>query len=142
MSIHGSSQKPSGSTSQLLLIASIALCCLCLIFVYWNSLAALAEALSRGLKLELLYITQYAGDSQGIYVRPGSNVINPFDLVNKTIGVPFGSTIHYQVLFLLDLLSLTGSVHLLDLSPAEIINAWDTGQIDVGACWVLLAIIC
>ncbi|KAG7336903.1 taurine ABC transporter periplasmic binding protein [Nitzschia inconspicua] len=97
--------------------------------------APLAEALARGLRLVLLYITQYAGDSQGMYVRPGSNITNPLDLVDKTIGVPFGSTMHYQVLFLLNLFGLKGKARLLDLSPSEIIKAWDEGRIDIGACW-------
>ncbi|KAG7364268.1 taurine ABC transporter periplasmic ligand binding protein [Nitzschia inconspicua] len=97
--------------------------------------APLAEALARGLRLVLLYITQYAGDSQGMYVRPGSNITNPLDLVDKTIGVPFGSTMHYQVLFLVNLFGLKGKVRLLDLSPSEIIKAWDEGRIDIGACW-------
>ena len=61
--------------------------------------------------------------------------MTPFDLVGATIGVPFGSTMHYQVLFLLDLFELSGLVTLLDLSPEQIILAWDNEDIDAGACW-------
>jgi len=95
----------------------------------------MAEALARRLDLLILYITQYAGDSQGIYARPNSTISHPLDLVGMRIGVPFGSTMHYQVLFLLDLLGLKGRVQVLDLSPGEIIHAWDEGSIDAGACW-------
>lgn len=56
------------------------------------------------------------------------------------MGVPFGSTMHYQVLFLIDLLGLKGSVKLVDMAPTEIIAAWDDPErhpsiIDAAACW-------
>lgn len=73
------------------------------------------------------------GESQGIYAREW--VKNPFDLKGRIVGVPFGSTMHYQVLYVLDLFGLSGDVKLLDLAPSEIIQAWDEGRIDAGACW-------
>ncbi|CAJ1951940.1 unnamed protein product [Cylindrotheca closterium] len=99
----------------------------------------LAQALAREIDISVIYITDYKGESQGVYVRPSSDgyvgVENPFDLVNRTLGVPFGSTMHYQVLYILDLFGITGSVSLLNLSPTEIIEAWDDGTIDAAACW-------
>jgi taurine transport system substrate-binding protein len=93
----------------------------------------LAEAVARGLDLKVIYLSHYMGESQGIYVR--EPIQNPFDLRGHIVGVPFGSTMHYQVLFLLDLFGLTGDVDLVDLAPTEIIQAWNEGTIDAGACW-------
>ena len=104
----------------------------------------LAQAIARGIDLQVVYISHYMGDSQGIYVRastpPSDNdsytsITNPFELRGRTVGVPFGSTMHYQVLFLLDLFGLKGEVTLLNLAPSEIIEAWDAGTIDAAACW-------
>lgn len=101
----------------------------------------LAQAIARGIDIQTIYISHYMGESQGIYVRPSNQNVSytevqtPFDLKNRTIGVPFGSTMHYQVLFLVDLFGLEGSVTLLNLSPSEIIQAWDEERIDAGACW-------
>ena len=73
-------------------------------------------ARARGIDLQAIYLSHYMGESQGIYVRPSSSKNNytgiqtPFDLKGRTLGVPFGSTMHYQVLFLVDLLGLSGSV--------------------------------
>mmetsp|Transcript_7127 Transcript_7127/g.16685 ORF Transcript_7127/g.16685 Transcript_7127/m.16685 type:complete len:1479 (-) Transcript_7127:954-5390(-) len=99
----------------------------------------LAQALARGIDISVIYITDYKGESQGVYVRPSSDgyvgIENPFDLVNRTLGVPFGSTMHYQVLYILDLFGITGSVELLNLSPTQIMETWDAGTIDAAACW-------
>ena len=95
----------------------------------------LVQAFARGVDLQVVYVEGYKGDSQGIYVKEDSGIENPFDLKNKTLGVPFGSTMHYQVLYLLDIFSMTGEVELLDLSPAEITEYWDNGSIDAAACW-------
>ena len=63
------------------------------------------------------------GESQGIYVRPDepdlnyNGVITPYDLRGRTVGVPFGSTTHYQLLFLIDLLDLEGTVTVVNMSP-------------------------
>lgn len=101
----------------------------------------LAQALARGVDIRVVYIDQYKGESQGIYVRPSDDesgykgIENPFDLIGKKVGVPFGSTMHYHVLFLLDIFDMTGEVDVLNVSPTEIIKAWDDKTIDAAACW-------
>ena len=83
-----------------------------------------AQAVARGVAAKEIYISHYMGESQGIYVRPDDNALNytgivtPYDLRNKKVGVPFGSTTHYQLLFLIDLLGLKGTVEVIDMSPA------------------------
>ena len=101
----------------------------------------LAQALARGVDVQVVFIDQYKGDSQGIYVKPDNDVTgykwiqHPMDLVGRRLGVPFGSTVHYQVLFLLDILKITGQVELVNLSPSEIIKSWDEDSIDAAGCW-------
>eukprot|EP00980_Cylindrotheca_fusiformis_P008108 scaffold1727_cov133-Cylindrotheca_fusiformis.AAC.11 len=101
----------------------------------------LAQALARGIEINVVFITDYKGESQGIYVRPSEDetgyvgVANPFDLVGRILAVPFGSTMHYQVLYLLDIFGILGQVELRNLSPSEIIQQWDDKRIDAAACW-------
>jgi len=64
-----------------------------------------------------------------------TGIVTPFDLQGRTVGVPFGSTTHYQLLFLLDLLDLRGSVTLRNLSPSAIMEEWDARRIDAAAVW-------
>ena len=85
-----------------------------------------AQAVARGLPLEEIYISVVLESTEGIYVRNGDAEIgyvginSPSDLVNRTIGVPFGSTTHYQTLFLVDLFDLRGLVKVVHLSPTEV----------------------
>lgn len=101
----------------------------------------LAQALARGVDVQVVFIDQYKGDSQGIYVKPDNDetgykrIQHPLDLVGRRLGVPFGSTVHYQVLFLLDILKITGKVELVNLSPSEIIKSWNDDSIDAAGCW-------
>lgn len=99
----------------------------------------MAEAAARGIPLSAFYVSHYMGDSQGIYVRATDDtyqgIENPFDLTGRKIGVPFGSTMHYQVLFLLDLFGILGEVEVVNLSPAEIVQAWDQKSVDAVGCW-------
>ena len=55
-------------------------------------------------------------DSESGYV----GIVTPYDLVNRTIGVPFGSTAHYQTLFVIKLFGLDGLVKVINLSPTEV----------------------
>ena len=106
----------------------------------------LAQGISRNIPIQVIYITQYMGISQGIYVRQDNSnddtnsdtdsiIITPYDLRNKTIGVPYGSTMHYQLLFLLNLFNIREQVNVLNLAPSQIINHWNNGLIDGAACW-------
>ena len=99
----------------------------------------LAQAIARGVDVKVIYIGQYKGDSQGIFVRVSEpdyiGIVTPFDLKGRTVAVPFGSTMHFQILYLLHVLGLQGSVTVLDMSPTEIIAAWDRKEIDAAGCW-------
>lgn len=86
-----------------------------------------AQAVARGVHAKEIYTSHYMGESQGIYVRPDeaaldyTGIVTPYDLRGKIVGVPFGSTTHYQTLFLIDLLGIRGEVTIVDMSP---IGAW------------------
>ena len=58
----------------------------------------------------------------------------PQDLNGARIGTPFGSTAHYQALYLIEIFSLTG-VTLLDMSPSRLRVAWDANEIDAAFIW-------
>lgn len=80
-----------------------------------------AQAVARGVDAKEIYTSHYMGESQGIYVRPThdnySGIVTPYDLRDRRVGVPFGSTTHYQLLFLIELLGLKGSVTIVNMSP-------------------------
>ena len=97
-----------------------------------------AEAVARGVALKEIYINHYKGNSQGIFVRNRGHIETPLDLTGSRIGTPFGSTSHIQVAYLIDIFQLQ-PVELVNLSPAEIIAAWDDpndpNHLDGAACW-------
>ena len=80
-------------------------------------------AVARGVDAVEIYTSHYMGESQGIYVRPDESdldytgIVTPYDLRGRTVGVPFGSTTHYQLLFLIELLNLEGTVTVVNMSP-------------------------
>jgi len=105
-----------------------------------------AEAVARGVDLKEIYIKRYAGSLSGIYVREDTckeecqGIQSPRDLINRTIATPFGSNMHNQLLFLIKEFELIGMVDVIDLSPTDIVEAWNgenpnLPSIDGATCW-------
>lgn len=96
----------------------------------------MASGLARGVDLESFFYGHGPGSSQGLVVD--DRVIKtPFDLIGKRIACPFGSTVHYQMVFILDLLEeMSGGVAepLKNLEGDALMAAWEAGEID-GACF-------
>ena len=62
----------------------------------------IAAGVSRGLSVELIWIAEDIASAEALVVRDGSGIEAPRDLRGKTIGVPFASTTHFHLLFVLE----------------------------------------
>jgi taurine transport system substrate-binding protein len=62
----------------------------------------IAAGIARGVDVEAFHYGHGTGLSQGLVVD-SSAIVTPFDLGGKTIAVPFGSTAHYQMQFIIDI---------------------------------------
>ena len=58
------------------------------------------------------------------------------DLRGLTIATPSGSTSHYQLLYLLGILNLTGTVTVKLAQPSELAELWQNDTIDGAYVWV------
>ncbi len=63
--------------------------------------AAIAAAASQGLPIKLFWILDDIGDAEQLVARKGTGIASIKDLKGKTIGVPFVSTSHYQLMYAL-----------------------------------------
>ena len=95
---------------------------------------AYATAAARRAGVSAVSILHFKGAAQALITRP--DLTAPQDLAGTTLWTPYTSTTHY---ILLAGLAQAGfdvdEVTLVTKSPAEIIAAWDAGDIDGAACW-------
>lgn len=96
----------------------------------------LAAAASRKLPIETFLIAAELGSSEQLVVRNGSGIQKPADLVGKKIAVPFVSTGHYSLLAALKHWKIDPKkVQIVNLTPPNIIAAWQRGDIDGTYVW-------
>ena len=96
----------------------------------------IAAGVSRGLPIQLFWITENINDAEAMVVRDGSGIVAPQDLKGKKIGVPFVSTTHFHSLFALEQFGIDPKeVNLLNLQPNAIAAAWERGDIDAAFVW-------
>lgn len=95
-----------------------------------------AAGVSRGLDIEVVWILEDIADAEALVVRHGAGILEPQDLKGKTIGVPFASTTHFHTLFALEQFGIDpGDVKIQNLQPPEIVQAWESGEIDAAFVW-------
>ncbi|MCW2309911.1 taurine ABC transporter substrate-binding protein [Rhodobium gokarnense] len=96
----------------------------------------IAAGVSRGLDIELFWITEDIASAEALVVRDGSGITAPQDLKGKTLGVPFVSTTHFHTLFALEQFGIDPSeVKILNMQPNSIAAAWERGDIDAAFIW-------
>ncbi|SFV16396.1 taurine transport system substrate-binding protein [Methylobacterium sp. 174MFSha1.1] len=96
----------------------------------------IAAAASQGLPLKLFWILDDIGDAEQFVARTGAGITAVKDLKGKTVGVPFVSTAHYQLMFALQEAGLgPKDVKVLNMRPPEIAAAWERGDIDAAFIW-------
>jgi len=85
---------------------------------------------------EIYWISSVIGDSEALVVKNDKNIASIKDLKGKKIATTVSSTSHYSLLSALELNGLTASdVEIVDLTPQDIVAAWERGDIDAAYTW-------
>lgn len=92
-------------------------------------------ALARELKVELIWIHEVLGENEALAVKDGSGIKKVKDLAGKRVAVPFASTSHYILLNVLKEAGIEKEVQLLDMQTAEIVAAWERGDVQAAYTW-------
>lgn len=92
-------------------------------------------ALARDLNVELIWIHEVLGENEALAVKNGSGIEKVEDLVGRRIAVPFASTAHYILLNVLKEAGIEEDVQLLDMQTAEIVAAWERGDVQAAYSW-------
>lgn len=93
-------------------------------------------AIAAGVPIEGVFISHLSGSGVALFVRPEKNIADMKDLVEKKVGVPFGTNPHYLLITALRLKGVNPKqVTLLDLSPSEMLAAYLRKEIDAGYVW-------
>lgn len=91
-------------------------------------------AIARGLPIEMIAISGVIATSERLIVK--DPIKSLADLGGKRIAYPPGSTAHYALMAALKVATLSASdVMLLSLNPAEMLAAWQRGDIDAAYVW-------
>lgn len=92
-------------------------------------------ALSRNLPVELFWIHDVIGQSEALVVKDTS-IESVAALRGKNIATIFNSTSHLSLLTALKAHGLSsGDVNLLNMETAEIVAAWNRGDLDAAYTW-------
>lgn len=92
-------------------------------------------ALARDLNVELVWIHEVLGENEALVVKKDSDIEKIKDLKGKRAAVPFASTSHYVFLNVLKEAGIEKDVQLLDMQTAEIVAAWERGDIKAAYSW-------
>ncbi|HHT50118.1 MAG TPA: ABC transporter substrate-binding protein [Eubacteriaceae bacterium] len=92
-------------------------------------------ALSRELKVEMVWIHEVLGEIEALAVKNNSGINRIEDLEGQKIATPFASTSHYILLNILKEAGIEDKVQLLDMQTAEIVAAWERGDISAAYTW-------
>lgn len=92
-------------------------------------------ALARELNVELVWIHEVLGENEALAVKNDSAFEKVEDLAGHKVAVPFASTAHYILLNVLKEAGIEDQVQLLDMQTAEIVAAWERGDIKAAYTW-------
>ena len=92
-------------------------------------------ALATGIKVELVWIHEVLGKAEQLVVRQNSGIERIEDLAGRQVATVFASTAHYSLLNALRDAGIEDQVTLLDMQTADIVAAWERGDIDAAYTW-------
>ncbi|MBP0617705.1 taurine ABC transporter substrate-binding protein [Jiella mangrovi] len=96
----------------------------------------LAIAATQGVDLQMFMVAEVIGTAESLIVRNGSGIKTLADLKGKRIGVPIGSTSHFSLMGALKHAGIdAGDVTIMNMSPDQLVAAWQQGAIDAGFVW-------
>ncbi|HEV7326518.1 MAG TPA: aliphatic sulfonate ABC transporter substrate-binding protein [Bosea sp. (in: a-proteobacteria)] len=95
---------------------------------------ATVAAIARGLSVEMIAMTGVIATSERLIAKDSIKSLP--DLRGKRIAYPPGSTAHFALMAALKVAKLAANdVTLLSLKPAEMLAAWQRGDIDAAYVW-------
>ena len=93
-----------------------------------------AAGFSRGVDMQVIYVYDNINNAEALVVD--ESITAPQDLAGKTIAVPFGSTTHFHMMFALEQFNISPkALKVLDMSPPDMVAAWERGDINGGFVW-------
>lgn len=92
-------------------------------------------ALSKEIEVEMIWIHEVLGEIEALAIKNNSGIDKIEDLSGKKIATPFASTSHYILLNVLKEADIDDQVQLLDMKTAEIVAAWERGDIKAAYTW-------
>jgi len=99
-----------------------------------NGSSPTAAGFSRGVDIQVVYVYDNINDAEALVVD--KSITAPQDLRGKTIAVPFGSTTHFHMMFALEQFGIPAKdVKVIDMSPPDMVAAWERGDINGGFVW-------
>lgn len=98
---------------------------------YTNGVVALAN----DLPVELIWLHEILGENEALVAKNGKKIKQVADLKGKKIATPFSSTSHFSLLKALEDAGIEKDVTLLDMETAEIVAAWERGDLDAAYTW-------
>ncbi len=95
-----------------------------------------AIAAASNIPYEVFWISSVIGESEALVAKNSSNITSIADLKGKKIATTVSSTSHYSLLSALELNGLSPTdVNIIDLTPPDIVAAWERGDIDAAYTW-------
>ena len=94
-----------------------------------------AIAISNDLGVEFIWIHEVLGSVESLVAREETDITKVEDLAGKKVATPFASTAHFSVLKALEDAGIADKVDLVSMTTAEIVAAWELGQIDAAYIW-------
>lgn len=94
-----------------------------------------AIAISNDIGVEFIWIHEVLGSVESLVARKETGITKIEDLVGKKVATPFASTAHFSILKALEEAGIADKVDLMSMTTAEIVAAWELGQIDAAYIW-------
>lgn len=92
-------------------------------------------ALANNLPVKLIWIHEILGSNEALVVKNNSGINKIEDLVGEKIATTFSSTSHLSLTKALEAAGIEDKVQLLDMQTAEIVAAWERGDIKAAYSW-------
>lgn len=92
-------------------------------------------ALANKLPVNLIWIHEVLGSNEALVVKEGSGIEKVEDLEGLKIATTFSSTSHLSLVKALESAGIADKVQLLDMETAEIVAAWERGDVQAAYSW-------
>ena len=92
-------------------------------------------ALANELPVNLIWIHEILGSNEALVVKDGSGIEKIEDLEGMKIATTFSSTSHLSLVKALESVGIEDKVQLLDMETAEIVAAWERGDVQAAYSW-------